>query len=197
MSGRNSSLPIPVIASTSNTRIAGTRSHWDTAPRLNPRRFDSATTPPTVAAIALTSDFMPPSIARLNTTSQASLNPRGLGPLYHRRMSLGTRIRQARKAKKLTQEQLAEKLDITKGSVSQWESDHTVPDLPMFIRLVGALDKSADWLLFGETSSPGDEVALLRAYRTCGPDGQRRILRNTQNEADDAADSPLAKSGTE
>ena len=42
---------------------------------------------------------------------------------------LGRRIRILRKYRKLTQEQLAEKLQVSRQSISKWESDATRPDL--------------------------------------------------------------------
>jgi transcriptional regulator with XRE-family HTH domain len=44
-------------------------------------------------------------------------------------MSLGEKMRAARKAARKTQDQVADELDVTKGAVSQWENDTTVPEL--------------------------------------------------------------------
>ena len=50
-----------------------------------------------------------------------------------RNMSLGTNINYLRKQKKLTQEQLAEKMNVTRQTVSRWETDKVVPE---FAKLV-------------------------------------------------------------
>ena len=43
-------------------------------------------------------------------------------------MSLGANIRQKREERKLTQEQLADKLGVTFQAVSSWERDEYKPD---------------------------------------------------------------------
>lgn len=50
-------------------------------------------------------------------------------------MSLGKRIAELRNSKSLTQEQLAEKLYVTRQAVSRWENDETEPDINM-LRLI-------------------------------------------------------------
>lgn len=48
---------------------------------------------------------------------------------------LAENIRALRKEKRMTQEQLAECLDVTVGAVSKWESGATTPDLSMIMEL--------------------------------------------------------------
>ena len=42
-------------------------------------------------------------------------------------MSMGSKLAQARRKNNLTQEQLAEKLGVTRQAVSRWESDAAYP----------------------------------------------------------------------
>ena len=44
-------------------------------------------------------------------------------------MSLGEKLLNLRKSAGLSQEELAEKLDVSRQTVSKWETDQTVPDL--------------------------------------------------------------------
>ncbi len=64
-------------------------------------------------------------------------------------MSTGTRIAQARKKQNLTQEQLAELLDVTRQSVSRWESDSAYPETEKLVRMAKLLGVSCDHLLQG------------------------------------------------
>ena len=69
------------------------------------------------------------------------------------REALGKRIREARKQKSLTQQQLAEALGITDVYVSEIERGNKMPSIPLFIAIVEALDISADCLLRDNISS--------------------------------------------
>ena len=60
---------------------------------------------------------------------------------------MGDRIKEIRKKRSFTQEQLAEKLDISVEYVSQIERGLKMPSMQMFIKLVEVLDVSADYLL--------------------------------------------------
>lgn len=63
------------------------------------------------------------------------------------KLTLGDRIKEVRKQQGFTQEQLAEQVDITLEYISQIERGLKVPSLQVFIKLVEALDVSADYLL--------------------------------------------------
>ncbi|MBP3627628.1 MAG: helix-turn-helix transcriptional regulator [Clostridia bacterium] len=69
------------------------------------------------------------------------------------REALGKRIREARKQKSFTQQQLAETLGITDVYVSEIERGNKMPSIPLFIAIVEALDISADYLLRDNISS--------------------------------------------
>jgi len=62
-------------------------------------------------------------------------------------MSTGARIKAARKARGLTQTALAELLETTQGTVSQWERDERTLMPDWTVRLAVALDVTADYLL--------------------------------------------------
>ena len=72
-------------------------------------------------------------------------------------MTLGEKIAAARKAAGLTQERLAEKLDVTYQAVSTWERNENVPDTKKLAALAEALGGSIDDLL-SETDPPSWEL---------------------------------------
>ena len=55
-------------------------------------------------------------------------------------MTYGTRIKQAREDLRLTQEQLAEQLDVSRQAVSKWEADLSRPTREKLDRLSDILD---------------------------------------------------------
>ena len=73
-------------------------------------------------------------------------------------MSIGTTIKQLRRGRDLTQEELAEALGVSAKAISQWENDRTAPDLAQIPALCTYFDISADTLL-------GIETAQRRAVR--------------------------------
>lgn len=62
-------------------------------------------------------------------------------------MEIGNIIRTKRRAKDMTQEELAEKMSVSISAVSQWECGKSIPDLTMIPALCSVLDVSADELL--------------------------------------------------
>lgn len=63
---------------------------------------------------------------------------------------IGKFISQCRKEQKLTQEQLAEKLNITYKAVSKWETGKGMPDTSIMMDLCNILEISVNELLSGE-----------------------------------------------
>lgn len=63
------------------------------------------------------------------------MHPTRIGILYSVRMELSAWVKLARTQKGLTQEQLAEQLDVTKGNVSAWENARHEPGWSQIIKL--------------------------------------------------------------
>ena len=70
---------------------------------------------------------------------------------------IGRFIAENRKAKKLTQEGLAEKLGITNKSISKWENGNCLPDSSLFKPLCKILDISINELFAGEKLNDADK----------------------------------------
>lgn len=62
---------------------------------------------------------------------------------------IGLYIKKLRKEKKLTQNQLADKLNVSFQAVSKWETGETLPDTSILLDLCNELDTSVDKLLNG------------------------------------------------
>lgn len=74
---------------------------------------------------------------------------------------IGKFISEVRKEKKLTQKQLAEKLEITDRAVSKWENGKSMPDLSLLKPLCNILDITINELLCGEHISSKNETDNL------------------------------------
>ncbi len=82
---------------------------------------------------------------------------------------LNKRIRELRKARNISQVELAKALDVTKQSVSNWENNNIQPSIDMLVRIAGFFSVSTDYLLGLEnkkqldvTGLPDDVLAHLR-----------------------------------
>lgn len=67
--------------------------------------------------------------------------------------TLGDRIRETRKKRGLTQEQLAERLEISVEFIGQIERGLKLPSMQVFIKLIEVLNVSADYLLRDSVST--------------------------------------------
>lgn len=92
----------------------------------------------------------------------------------------GQLIRQLRREKGLTQEQLAEQLGVSRRSVSRWETGSNLPDLDLLIELSDLFAVDLRGLLAGERAaredSEGEETARRIAAYT-GEEKKRLNLR--------------------
>ena len=75
-------------------------------------------------------------------------------------MSIGSKIAQYRKERKITQETLAQLLDVTNQAVSKWESDQCCPDIQMLPKLADIFDISIDVLFDRESKKSVSEMNL-------------------------------------
>lgn len=69
---------------------------------------------------------------------------------------LGRRVQQLRKAKGFSQEELADRVGVSRQAVSKWESGQTGPDLERLLALSEQLDASTDYLLTGKRPAFGE-----------------------------------------
>ena len=77
---------------------------------------------------------------------------------------LNENIKLKRKAKGLSQEELAAKLNVARQTLSKWEKGMSVPDAEMLIQIAKALDTSVSELL-GESNY--DLRTQHELYATC------------------------------
>lgn len=59
----------------------------------------------------------------------------------------GEMLKKMRKSRNLNQVQLAEKLHVTKQSISNWENNNILPSIDMLIKISNYFNVSTDYLL--------------------------------------------------
>lgn len=93
-------------------------------------------------------------------------------------MILGDKIAILRKQSGWSQEELAQKLEISRQSVSKWESGASIPDLEKIVKLSGLFGVSTDYLL-------KDEIEEISYTETDEAPAEFRIREISLQEAND------------
>lgn len=76
-------------------------------------------------------------------------------------MTLGEKIQKLRKQRGLSQEALAEKVTVTRQTISKWELGQSTPDLDFIAQLSDIFNVSSDYLIKDEMTEP-DELPYFR-----------------------------------
>ena len=68
---------------------------------------------------------------------------------------VNTSIKELRKKKNMTQDELAEKLNVTRQAVSNWENGKTQPDIETLTQLAEVFDVSVERIIYGKEKKHG------------------------------------------
>lgn len=97
-------------------------------------------------------------------------------------MSVGDRIKEARENLKITQEQLAKMVGVTKGAIGNYESDVSHPKVDILYKLLDALKCDANFLFQDETNNSKEtfqyspfEQSLIKKYRALDEHGKKAV----------------------
>jgi transcriptional regulator with XRE-family HTH domain len=102
---------------------------------------------------------------------------------------VANRIREARRALGLTQDELARRVGVSRSAIAQWETDRTGQVRANLARVAAVLGVSSSYLLTGETevgaisAESADERALLNLYRQMREPGRSELLRHARRMA--------------
>lgn len=83
-------------------------------------------------------------------------------------MILADKIIKERKRIGLSQEELAEKLDVSRQSVSKWEGAQSIPDIKRIIKMGEIFDVSTDYLLKDEMNSDNKRTDIAENVEVSG-----------------------------
>lgn len=72
-------------------------------------------------------------------------------------MKIGDRLLELRRVKHLSQEEVADRLNVTRQTVSKWETDQSMPDFDKIVPLCELYEISADELLTGKSRKGKNE----------------------------------------
>lgn len=105
-------------------------------------------------------------------------------------MNLGDKLFELRKAKNLTQDEVAEKLNVTRQTISKWETNQSAPDFDKIVPLCELYEISPNELLIGEkeettNNEKSDEFNWKEAKQhifTRGKDDKDNYENMTRNQ---------------
>ena len=81
-------------------------------------------------------------------------------------MSVGERISELRNEKKLSQNQLAKLMDVSRQAVSKWETGQSVPDSLNLIKLADILETDIEYLTTGRQVVPTRPPVVIKTVET-------------------------------
>lgn len=99
-------------------------------------------------------------------------------------MSLGKNIKFLRKQQKITQEQLAERMSVSRQTISKWESDEVIPELNKLIDLSNMFACKLDSLV-RDTLAAHENIYSEISIKTVRPFRMGRYVMVTPNPEDD------------
>ncbi|MDO4261937.1 MAG: helix-turn-helix transcriptional regulator [Eubacteriales bacterium] len=80
-------------------------------------------------------------------------------------MAIGEKIQKLRKQQGLSQEALAEKVTVTRQTISKWELGQSTPDLDFVAQLSDIFSVTADYLIKEDRTEPDEPPCKKRQYR--------------------------------
>lgn len=81
-------------------------------------------------------------------------------------MSIGERISELRKAKNISQGELAKAMDVTRQAVSKWENDQMAPDSLRLIKLADLLETDIEYLATGRRNYGRRPPVVIKEVET-------------------------------
>ena len=108
-------------------------------------------------------------------------------------MNLSEKIQLCRKRAGLSQEALAEKLNVSRQAVSKWETGAAEPELSKLRALATAFGVTADWLLSEEDAADGNSVGASTGARE---DGAANSVSVRSDSASNTAGGPSTAPGS-
>ena len=78
-------------------------------------------------------------------------------------MTLGEKILELRRRNAISQDALAERLDVSRQAVSKWERDEAIPETDKIVKLAQVFGVTTDYLLLDSVQEPGSSPRTMPA----------------------------------
>lgn len=84
-------------------------------------------------------------------------------------MAFGEKLQKLRKARSLTQEELAEQVGVSRQTLSKWESGAVLPDTENVVKLSELFSVTTDYLLRDIPNAPSEQNNSQHTSTPCAP----------------------------
>ena len=91
-------------------------------------------------------------------------------------VKVGAFLRELRKEKNLTQEQLAEVFQVTNRTVSRWETGSNMPDISLLLELADYYQLEVSEILNGERKPAAEEIPEETEPEQTAVEGEGRTI---------------------
>ena len=91
-------------------------------------------------------------------------------------MKLSEKLIALRKEKDWSQEDFAEKLDVSRQAISRWENGSALPDAQNILRISKLFDVSADYLLNDDCERERDVLGIIATAEESAPPAQKKKI---------------------
>lgn len=90
-------------------------------------------------------------------------------------MNFGDKLKEIRVGQKLSQEQLAEKIGVSRQAITKWETNRGMPDIENMITLAKVFKITLDELILNENQIQEENAALYESETICDIDCDKRF----------------------
>lgn len=89
---------------------------------------------------------------------------------------IGEKLRYLRKAKGLTTQEVADKINVSQSYISRFENGRAIPDIDMLDRLLKALDSNLSTFFSSDIDElPEDIISLVQTVKKLTPDARKKL----------------------
>ena len=106
-------------------------------------------------------------------------------------MSIGERITKLRKERNISQNQLAEFMEVSRQAVSKWENDLSTPDPAKMIRLADVLDTDLEYLTSGRIVVPTRPPVVLETVKTVEKVVEKPVIQVVERVVERKVEVPV------
>lgn len=106
-------------------------------------------------------------------------------------MSIGERITELRNERKLSQNQLAKAMEVSRQAVSKWENDQSTPDPLKMIRLAEVLNTDVEYLATGRQVVPTRPPLVIKSVETVEKVVEKPVIQVVERVVEREVEVPV------